>query len=1000
MRRSPKYNVSGRPPARQWLDAACSLFTFVLAATGASAQSLRGLGDAPGGQAASCALAISADGRVITGWTSTEAGTRAFKWQDGEMVILAASQQGAIPLVGHAISADGQVIVGLAQSVQSSIAFRWEAHRTTSLPPPPNIPGATDAWGVSADGAIVSGYSQSRERDRALGWKGGQSFSLPDLSNETTSSSAAAISADGETIVGQCQEARGTQAVYWHDGAVTPLGDLEGGESRSDARAVSPDGAMIVGSAASSFGIEGFKWRSNTMTALGSLSREHEFLSVARSLSADGTIVVGHAIDDRETSQAVVWEDQSGIRTLSAVLTEFGVDLGGWRLEVATGVSADGCVIVGCGRNPAGEPEAWIASLPSSWWRERFAPHRPPDVLPNGARAPSVLPRLGRASGLIEAMREPYGAAVAADRTIYIADSARNHIRVLGPDRTSKARWGSRGSGIRLRRPRDVAVADDGVVFVADTGSHRVQCIDLEGRLRRMWGGHGAGPQELSNPEGIAVDANSVYVADTGNDRIQVFDRRGTHLRTIGRFGHRDGELSDPTDVAVGTGGRVFVADTGNDRVCAFGAQGDSFKCWGQRGSSLGLFNRPTGVECRDGRVYVVDYGNHRVQVFDEEGDFQYAWGRQVIRPREAGGRIFYPGRLAIAPDHASAIICEPHEDRCQLFGMLDSSSAPESQFNRLLDTAPLTHMGGALHISEDLMVVTDVTTDCVFVYRLTENDPVLITKVGNPGHLAGQLCDAEGLWINGPAGELLIADSGNHRLQMFDLGNAAGESTAFTPNLGRFIRTIDLTPRPSEQRQFPPAFRPRAIARSRDGTLAIGDAQAGGVLLLGTELQNRRWLGGVPGSERELIEPIDLAFSHDSRHLLVLDGGRSRVVVFDSAGAYIGSWSVSDAEDDDATVWGGIEAGQDGFVYVSDAARHRVKKFDETGRFLLQWGKSGVGADEFFKPQGIAQDAQGRIYVNDFGNRRIQVFTADGRFLRTIGPPLTVHPTLSRDSE
>ena len=49
---------------------------------------------------------------------------------------------------------------------------------------------------------------------------------------------------------------------------------------------------------------------------------------------------------------------------LDQVLTELGVDLAGWTLIRATGVSDDGLTIVGDGTNPDGNPEAWIAVIP------------------------------------------------------------------------------------------------------------------------------------------------------------------------------------------------------------------------------------------------------------------------------------------------------------------------------------------------------------------------------------------------------------------------------------------------------------------------------------------------------------------------------------------------------------------------------------------------------------------------------------------------------------
>jgi hypothetical protein len=48
---------------------------------------------------------------------------------------------------------------------------------------------------------------------------------------------------------------------------------------------------------------------------------------------------------------------------VASILTAAGVDLTGWRLEAATGVSADGKTIVGNGTNPRGFTEAWVANI-------------------------------------------------------------------------------------------------------------------------------------------------------------------------------------------------------------------------------------------------------------------------------------------------------------------------------------------------------------------------------------------------------------------------------------------------------------------------------------------------------------------------------------------------------------------------------------------------------------------------------------------------------------
>ena len=95
------------------------------------------------------------------------------------------------------------------------------------------------------------------------------------------------------------------------------LGDLPGGAFSSEARATSADGAVVVGVGLSAFGLEAFLW------------------------TAD---------DD--------------MRLLKDILVnDFGLDLTGWGLREATGLSADGLTIVGWGTH-GGNFEAWMATIP------------------------------------------------------------------------------------------------------------------------------------------------------------------------------------------------------------------------------------------------------------------------------------------------------------------------------------------------------------------------------------------------------------------------------------------------------------------------------------------------------------------------------------------------------------------------------------------------------------------------------------------------------------
>jgi hypothetical protein len=55
------------------------------------------------------------------------------------------------------------------------------------------------------------------------------------------------------------------------------------------------------------------------------------------------------------------------MRSLQAVLTnDYGLNLTGWTLQYANGISSNGATIVGSGIDPSGQAEAWIAQIPEA----------------------------------------------------------------------------------------------------------------------------------------------------------------------------------------------------------------------------------------------------------------------------------------------------------------------------------------------------------------------------------------------------------------------------------------------------------------------------------------------------------------------------------------------------------------------------------------------------------------------------------------------------------
>ena len=88
-----------------------------------------------------------------------------------------------------------------------------------------------------------------------------------------------------------------------------------------------------------------------------------DFESVARAVSADGAVVVGEGNTDGGR-RAFLWDQENGLQQLDVLLASLGLDLTGWELYDATGISADGKTVVGYGASPNGGLESWIAVIP------------------------------------------------------------------------------------------------------------------------------------------------------------------------------------------------------------------------------------------------------------------------------------------------------------------------------------------------------------------------------------------------------------------------------------------------------------------------------------------------------------------------------------------------------------------------------------------------------------------------------------------------------------
>src|SRR5579872_28216 len=331
-----------------------------------------GIGILPGGTF-SQAFGISADGLVVVGESSAASApfVQAFRWTRSGGLVGLGTLSGGTSSFANGVNADGSVIVGLSTSTAFpgfGEAFRWT--QSGGIVGLGVLPGGSNsqAGGVNSDGSVVVGSSSAAgTTEEAFRWtQAGGMVGLGFLPGGSLSI-ANAVSADGTLVVGSNSVSgfgSDSQAFRWtQSGGMVGLGFLPG-DSYSSANAVSADGTVIVGgSRVNSFpdNGQGFRWtQSGGMVGLGILPGGT--FSEANAVDANGTVIVGRSNStNAPNGEAFRWTTNAGIQSIQNLLTASGVSLTGWALQNATGVSANGAVIVGYGTDPAGLTEAWIA---------------------------------------------------------------------------------------------------------------------------------------------------------------------------------------------------------------------------------------------------------------------------------------------------------------------------------------------------------------------------------------------------------------------------------------------------------------------------------------------------------------------------------------------------------------------------------------------------------------------------------------------------------------
>jgi hypothetical protein len=338
------------------------------------------------------------------------------------------------------------------------------------------------------------------------------------------------------------------------------------------------------------------------------------------------------------------------------------------RASMVTYTHASGAQVVGAatigwptGLGARGFADERVATMTRNVLDRFVGSGRKGDPDPPGApwatrQAPSIQPLWAKSVSTVSSgCNSPAGVAVAANGTIYVADSWAFQIKTITPGGTVNVLAGDGvdgttdgpGATARFRWPTGLALRSDGTLFVADSDNEVIRAIAPDAaHTVSTWAGMDArggafadGPgatARFDRPVALAFDLDgSLLVADMHNCRIRRVANDSAHtVSTVAGsiLGAQDGpasqaQFNNPSGVAVASDGTIYVLDTYNRglrKIATDAARTVSTLAGGDAGV-FGLTDGPAksatlggqgGLALAGGRLYFSDVASERIRAF------------------------------------------------------------------------------------------------------------------------------------------------------------------------------------------------------------------------------------------------------------------------------------------------------------------------------------------------------------------------------------------------
>jgi DNA-binding beta-propeller fold protein YncE len=268
------------------------------------------------------------------------------------------------------------------------------------------------------------------------------------------------------------------------------------------------------------------------------------------------------------------------------------------------------------------------------------------------------------------------------------------------------------------------------------------------------------------------------------------------------------------------------------------------------------------------------------------------------------------------------------------------------------------------------------------------------------------------GIFFDGLHDEILIADTGNHRVVILDgkdgfpkaafqhlvRRKGAAQATPGEPrnlavnslgeifvvdNLCDYVQVCDFRGAHLEEIRLQDYVQPVSQSTELDlkpvaVTVGPGDklyiATSCWIFVFDKKLEFQKRLGQRGHGNSGFTAITDLWVDAEG-NVFVTDARGLGLRVLSPQGDVLLAFGEHDAGFNNFSLPVGVITDRRGYIWVADVLRHIVPIFDPNGKFLDYIGAFGAGPGQFAFPSGIATDRDGRIVVLERVNARLQCF-------------------------